>query len=570
MGVKFRNNMSSPFDKALNQVCGGIFGATQRPQVSLNTALEEVFGELPEGFDEQSSVPAAAKAQIMRGGVPLGKLETWIKDARAEWQQVSFAPDSPLHGLQLHYDPTLQKLYVLAVHPEARFNDGEKVEPALCTEVPLQERILPFIKRRGYDVSRTVWAVFPEDSKDHSPTEMDFINVTAQMLGKLRATVKNVSGSLGLATTFTVRSQQDLNTLVSSVRSAIVVYKPEGMHDQLRTLFPLADPCALENVLVALNSESSSLQKVSDKTMTGTVLRFLIDGKEVYGKIGGNVALIQREAQYLKDAWTHQLMRAITPKNAGVVASDGVAALFTYGTMNNGIVSLEDTTAYFDVRDKLFAAYAKKRGIDSKLLLQDEFATDVLNRAIAHTYMREHVTEEIFSRDITPVVYKFDALVERASRTTNKRLLTHFGELQAQYEIASSALFDVDLSNDLILAHADCRQENICQSRYKLDTRPICDAALARPAFPELDLSKLESGNDARYTRMYAFFRTSLEQMEGRNFELTNADVLLMAKRIRYLSALNCVRTASSKLSRDVIADANMYLCRAARLFGEL
>ncbi|MBT5022895.1 hypothetical protein HOK51_01225 [Candidatus Woesearchaeota archaeon] len=337
----------------------------------------------------------------------------------------------------------------------------------------------------------------------------------------------------------------------------------ESLLTQLEKMFPNKNTQALEAIVTSLDQNISTVNKTTDKTYTGFVTDFEVDGKIIYAKGTSDVQQLKKEASYHEDAWTHTLMRPITPKLIGLVVEDKLGVLLTYGTQNTGIITTEDLHKYLTVRNRILNEFATKHKCNPQQIKEDSFATDIFNRAVSHTFMKKHMNKEIYSEDKRPILVPFPLLLERASKTKNNNL---FEQLKTQAEDYHSAVVEyLEASSkreNLSLLHFDSRPENIFPENQCANTlvRPIGDFGFTRPGPVAVDLSRLESGKDSIYVPLYAFVCNSLEQEIGNNFELTNEDITNLQQRVNHLSYINLVRTLSSKLSRNCNDEAQRYL----------
>ena len=339
----------------------------------------------------------------------------------------------------------------------------------------------------------------------------------------------------------------------------------ESLASQLEKLFPTANSAVLEQTVVYLDREISNLRKTTDKTYTGIVLDFEIDGKRVYCKVGSK-AMLAKEAQYAKDAWQHQLMRPVTPKSIGLVDAGDLAGLLTYGTENIGIIAPEDFMAYFNMKNSLEKKFAKQESIDSKVLSKDLIITDMFNRAIAHTYMKEHMANPIYRTAMLDSVAPIEKLESRLCESTlPKDKIAEIVKLFPLYVRLAEEATEYD-KEPTILAHFDPRAENIFPSR--LGNRPTGDFGSAKPGTPEFDLGKMEVPNTDFYVQAYASFRNALEQAEGNNFELTGKDISELQDKVRKVGFVNALKMACFKSSRGL--DPSNYINLSRQYAGLL
>lgn len=379
------------------------------------------------------------------------------------------------------------------------------------------------------------------------------------------------------------------------------------LEDFFSSLFPSSDSSVVLTLMNQITSFSRiclrdiypSTQKVTDESYSGVVFSFVFEGKKIYCKISSDLVAIKREEQYSHDAWVYPLLRPITPFCLGSFSISGAAGLLTYGTENEGIVQEEDFCTYFSLRAKIFEAYGRFQAVSSRFSsssspapfllsssLDDPCLVDVFNRALAHTLLSAHKENKIYIESQSPLILPFEMLVDRASSFSSsssnllsfsslrKDLIADLISLEKTYREISARYMDTSSPLAPTLVHFDSRPENIFPSSpSSLSVRALGDAGFARLGFPEYDLARQESRNDAAYVAPYLFFREQIAKEVGMaSIDLNPEHILrsshhILENRVAALSFLFSARTFSSKLSRGVFDQATYY--RDLAFFGK-
>ncbi|MEK6921639.1 MAG: hypothetical protein AABX82_07160 [Nanoarchaeota archaeon] len=338
-------------------------------------------------------------------------------------------------------------------------------------------------------------------------------------------------------------------------------YSHESIQTQLELLFPRVDPSLLEPLVHRTAMEIEAVTKVTDTTFSDAVFSYHIGGKRVYCKVGTERTILAREEHYYHDAWNYPVLRAITPKRIGLIETEKAAALLTFGTENIDIVDYDDAHIYFYTRNRLVKLYGGKTNQDPKKLVQDPLLIDVFNRALTHTYMGTYRTNPVY-RPTREVIVPFERLVDRAAGNDLVKELALFEERYTSAAARYQQTQSVGVLSTVV--HGDALGENIWNS--PLGTRPLGDAGFAQYGLPEEDLARLDTVHKHAYVNAYVFFRTALEQERGANVETTQRERQNIIERVDSLAFIQAVRTASSKLSRNLRDAASEYISLAARL----
>jgi hypothetical protein len=381
---------------------------------------------------------------------------------------------------------------------------------------------------------------------------------TQEGLGVMVDEIKKMCGAEEYTDQSLVKSLEEAGIKVPGVRGGA-----NRLQDQFTTLFPNADPEALEGILFKADYGFRGLQKTTDETHTGVVFRYVIDGKVVYCKASEDDGMLVREAGYLEDAWKEPLMRVITPKLVGLVRSDPVTGLLTYGTENIGIVPLEDAMTYIELKRDLTSQFAEQYRLDVGQLEHNPLLTDMFNRALAHTKMRKYKDKPVYKLSLLESVASVDKLDDWLQNTSAPReVVGQILELFPFYSAIEDEVAEYD-TRATVLASYDARPENLFPSRSGF--RPLGDMGLAKAGTPEFDIGKMETENIGPYNTAYTFFRNALEQRDGHNFELDGRDAAQLAKRSHKVAFVNAMRLASYKLSRNQDATPHLELAQTYR-----
>ncbi len=263
--------------------------------------------------------------------------------------------------------------------------------------------------------------------------------------------------------------------------------------------------------------------------------------------------MLQKEAQWSIDAWSKPLMPVITPKLIGLVEASDVAGLLTYGTENVGLIPREELVAYQKLREEIVSEYARQKGFDSALLERDPVVIDMINRAVSHSMMREHIRDRVYGLANLESVASVDKL-NNWLRDGNapKEVVNELVGMQPLYRQLEDEVASYD-RKPTVLAHNDVRLENVFAS--PLGVRPLGDAGLAKPSTEVFDLGKMEVVNMNGYVELYGFARNWVEQnVQGENFELSGADIMEMQRQAPRVGFTNAMRMAHFKVSRGLNA----------------
>ncbi len=345
------------------------------------------------------------------------------------------------------------------------------------------------------------------------------------------------------------------------VRGDAPVGKEDRFESLRNRLLNLGVPEARINAMLpVLDSGCPSDIGITTKTSTGLV--FSVDdrdGKRIYGKTGLNRGALEREAEYLTDAWTVPLLRPINAKLIGIVDAGLYATLLTYGTENSGIVPANNLKEYLELRGQMFEELAERMNCNPSLLLQDPFLVDTFNRALAHTYMRDFAGKKVYQGETRSMVLSFEQILERAQHTSVRGLFDLLKTFKPDYNRAVRMVNDCEVEHAVpLLIHGDALQVNVFSSPSGVYTRPMGDPT-ATIGYSEHVLARLESPNDGSYVSPYVFFRNGLEQGRDKNFELTGRDTISLRRKTVGLGLTNAARTLSYWLDKDRVNEATKY-----------
>ena len=263
---------------------------------------------------------------------------------------------------------------------------------------------------------------------------------------------------------------------------------------------------------------------------------------------------MDKEAEGYKDAWTHSLLRPITPQFENLIHDGDTTVLITKGTRNSGVVAGDDVVDYFHVQKELFEEYAAKRNLNPVKLMSNNALVDVFNMALRHTYMRDFVGKDIYQKgkDVSP---DFEVFASRASGTTQTDLLGEFLVLAHPYSEAAKCFAQTEDNPRLeSIVNYSGKPENVFVGINGL--RPQGDYGALAVGAPEYELAQLGVLEPTVFADAYLFFRQALEVNRGNHFELSQKDVQLFTKRVDLLSTLYSTRILSWELSRDFRSEA--------------
>lgn len=333
---------------------------------------------------------------------------------------------------------------------------------------------------------------------------------------------------------------------------------------------------SIKEVCDGFGKDPSDIIKVTDRTGSDAVIKFKVQEEGKYGledrivycKISADKAKLRKEHQYYEDAWSDKnkglesLVKVITQKPEQLIECEDCSALISYGTENPGLVEQEDHESYLRLFDNLRLQLAIEKGCDPEKLSGDEYIQDVFNRALAHAIMKKYSDKPIYNdpENRRPLVIPFEELHDRAGITEYTKLFDELLSNSKAYEHVRRGFEEEDelRSNHKTLINGDARQENNFLNYFGM--KIIGDYGDVRGGFPEDDLAKLESPNNAAYVPTYMFFRNKIEGLLGSQYELTKDDEEVIGKRVNLLSPLNVARAGSFKLMMNLREDSVYYI----------
>lgn len=329
----------------------------------------------------------------------------------------------------------------------------------------------------------------------------------------------------------------------------------QSFQSQLEEMFPNADYGELEKIVSQLE-DFEQTSKVTDSTKTGVVMDFILDGKKYFLKATSDIATIQREARYLDDSSQFQYLRAITPVKKGTLTSEGLEAIITHDVRDNISLRSNDLHVYAQRLKEEVEKVASKLKLNPEKMLQNPIVTDMFNRALEHTYMRDLVNQEQYCVEDSPMIESALLKERLASSSLDKELLKEIEDNFSQYEAMNGDVIQIHQKGNLI-ANYDPRSENIIYLGN--NNRPLCDFGTVRTGHEAFDL-RFEHGFDPVYVKIYAHFRNSLEQAREKNFEFSQKDISTLTSQVKLVNYASAVKLSAFKASKDLKYDTLKYL----------
>ena len=409
--------------------------------------------------------------------------------------------------------PNLRKLYVSTIKPQPLSPNLEVLYILGKDQEPLDLSQLPLKELRLFKVTDpTGWKIPERTFEDHTRVYM-LAEALLKDKGNLPIGILNYLEWLR-----TTRGDQYLSMLGQDAEVPLIyLNSPQkeypSLESQLVKLFPNAAD-VLDSILPKLDVSLSELEKVTDRTYSGVVFSFKVrDERNQYIKVyakAGTREMLTREAQYMRDAWIHSILRPITPKCAGILETEKGAVLLTYGTENQ-MYSKEDEREYVQLRERTIRAYARARRLNNSQAQQNINLIDMFNKALHHIYMQEHMSS-IYSERQT--VMPFDEILSFASPTSLKEMFRELQATKSIYQKAAEQMPELRASINkslMTLVNADGRRENVFPGKH----RPQGDYGSVVIGYPYEELARLEISDDRLAVEPYMFMRQCIEKYKG-------------------------------------------------------